>query len=222
MSRWLARPRRWQVVRRLNGTVMTVYLWHMVPAVLLAVALYPTGVMPQPAVGSALWWETRPIWLGALALILVPVVLGVMRAERPMLRLPAGIGSPGRWSGPILLAGTAAAMYGLARLAISGFAPGGILPALVLAVFGCGVTGTLLSGRPKAGVRRNRAASRGIARRGRAGPTGRWRPPAPVHPAGMIPAIARSRRLGQAARLDAGGVAGQRGPARPARGDRSG
>jgi fucose 4-O-acetylase-like acetyltransferase len=153
VSRWLARPRRWQVVRRLNGTVMTVYLWHMVPAVLLAVALYPTGVMPQPAVGSALWWETRPIWLGALALILVPVVLGVMRAERPMLRLPAGIGSPGRWSGPILLAGTAAAMYGLARLAISGFAPGGILPALVLAVFGCGVTGTLLSGRPKAGVR---------------------------------------------------------------------
>jgi hypothetical protein len=130
---------------------MTVYLWHMVPAIIVAVALYPTAVMPQPAIGSAQWWQTRPIWLAALALILVPLVLAVMRAERPMLRLPAGIGSPGRWSGPLLLAGIAAAMFGLARLAIAGFAPGGAVPALALAAFACGVACVLFSGRPPDG-----------------------------------------------------------------------
>jgi hypothetical protein len=97
---------------------------------------------------AAQWWQTRPVWLGACALILVPLVLAVMRAERPMLRLPTGLGTPGRWSGMILLAGIAAAMAGLARLAIAGYAPGGILPALALAAFGCGVIGTLCSGHP--------------------------------------------------------------------------
>jgi fucose 4-O-acetylase-like acetyltransferase len=148
VSRWLARPRRWRAITRLNPAVMTVYLWHMVPVVIVAVALYPTAVMPQPAIGSAQWWQTRPAWLGACALILVPLVLAVMRAERPMLRLPSGLGTPGRWSGIILLAGIAAAMAGLARLAIAGFAPGGALPVLALAALGCGVIGTLFSGHP--------------------------------------------------------------------------
>jgi hypothetical protein len=127
---------------------MTVYLWHMAPVIIVAAALYATGVMPQPAIGSALWWETRPIWLGVLAVVLVLLVLGVSWAERPMLRLPVGIGSPGRWSAPILLLGIAAAMVGLAKLAISGFAPEGTVPLLVLAAVACGVIVTLLSGRP--------------------------------------------------------------------------
>jgi fucose 4-O-acetylase-like acetyltransferase len=151
-SRWLARPRRWRVVTRLNTSVMTVYLWHMVPVVIVAAALYPTAVMPQPAIGSAQWWLTRPAWLGACALILVPLVLAVMRAERPMLRLPSGLGTPGRWSGMMLLAGIAAAMAGLAQLAIAGFAPDGAVPVVVLAAFGCGVACTLFSGRCPRGV----------------------------------------------------------------------
>jgi hypothetical protein len=48
----------------------------------------------------------------------------------------------------ILLAGSAAAMTGLARLATAGFAPDGNVLALVLAALGCGVIGTLFSGRP--------------------------------------------------------------------------
>ena len=31
---------------------------------------------------GALWWEARPVWLGALALLLVPLVLGVADAVR--------------------------------------------------------------------------------------------------------------------------------------------
>jgi hypothetical protein len=148
VTRWLARPRRWRVITRLNGSCMTVYLWHMVPVVVVALALYPTAVMPQPAIGSAQWWLTRPAWLGACALILALLVVVVRRAERPVLRLPTGLGTSGRWSGPLLLVGIAAAMFGLTRLAISGFDPGGTLPALALAAFGGGVACTLLSGRP--------------------------------------------------------------------------
>jgi fucose 4-O-acetylase-like acetyltransferase len=147
-SRLLARPRRWRLVTRLNRPVMTVYLWHMVPVVIVAAALYPTAVLPQPAIGSAQWWLTRPAWLGACALILVLLVAVVTRAERPVRRLPTGLASPGRWSGPLLLAGLAATMFGLVRLAIAGFAPGGGLPAVALAAFGCGVACVLFSGRP--------------------------------------------------------------------------
>jgi fucose 4-O-acetylase-like acetyltransferase len=147
VSRWLARPRRWRRVQRLNASVMTVYLWHMVPALVIAVAFYPTGVMPQPAVGTGEWWLTRLAWFGLLTLVLVPLVAVITWAERPMLRLPAGVGPSGWWSPTLLVVATAAAMAGLARLAIAGFAPGGHLPAGVLAAYAAGLVGTLLTGR---------------------------------------------------------------------------
>ena len=72
VSRLLVRPRLWRRVKNLNATVMTLYLWHMAPVIVIAVAFYPTGVMPQPAVGTAQWWETaarlaRPSHGGARA-----------------------------------------------------------------------------------------------------------------------------------------------------------
>jgi fucose 4-O-acetylase-like acetyltransferase len=147
VSRLLARPRLWHWVRRLNGTAMTVYLWHFVPAIVIAVAFYSTGVMPQPAVGTAEWWELRPAWFALLTAVLVPLVMVVMRAERPMLRLPAGLGRPGPWSPVLLLAGIAASAAGLARLAIGGFAPQGHVPAVVLAACTAGLVATLFTGR---------------------------------------------------------------------------
>ena len=38
-----------------------------------------------------------------------------MRAERPLSRLPAGIGPSGPWFPALLLAGLTASMFGLAR-----------------------------------------------------------------------------------------------------------
>ncbi len=147
VSRLLQRPRLWQPVRRLNATVMNVYLWHFVPAIIVAIAFYATGVMPQPAIGTAEWWELRPAWWGLLTVLLVALVIVVMRAERPMLRLPAGVGRPGPWSPVLLLAGIVAASVGLTRLAIAGFAPGGHPPVLVLAAFVIGMAATLFTGR---------------------------------------------------------------------------
>jgi fucose 4-O-acetylase-like acetyltransferase len=153
-TRLLAGPRLWRPVTRLNEATMTVYLWHFVPVIVVAVAFYPTRVMPQPAIGTAEWWELRVAWFSMLTVVLVPLVIAVMRAERPMIRLPVGIGPPRPWSPVLLLAGLAASMFGLARLAIAGFAPVGQLPALALAACAAGVAATLFTGHaPAAGVR---------------------------------------------------------------------
>ena len=133
---------------------MTVYLWHFVPVIVIAVAFYGTGVMPQPAIRTAQWWELRRAWFALLTVVLVPLMAVVMRAERPMRRLPAGIGPPGVWSPLLLAAGLGTSMFGLARLAIARFAPGGQLPTLALAVCAAGLAATLLTGRaPAAGVK---------------------------------------------------------------------
>jgi len=146
VSRLLAGPGLWPRVRRLNASVMTIYLWHFVPVIVIAAAFYPTGVMPQPAIGTAQWWELRPAWLLLLTVVLVPLVLVLEWAEQPMLRLPAGVGPPGSWSPVLLLLGLAASMVGLARLAIAGFAPDGHLPALVLTACAVGLAAILLTG----------------------------------------------------------------------------
>jgi Acyltransferase family len=99
-ARLLAGPRQWHLVERLNNAVMTVYLWHFVPVIIVAMAFYPTGVMPQPAIGTAQWWELRVAWFALLTVVLVPLVIAVMWAERPMRRLPAGIGPSGAAARP--------------------------------------------------------------------------------------------------------------------------
>ncbi len=146
-SRLLARPRPWRWVTRLNDTTMTVYLWHFVPAIVIAVAFYRTGLIAQPAIGTGEWWELRPAWFALLIVVLVPMVVAAMRAERLLVRLPGGLGRPGPWSPVLLLLGIVALMLGLTRLAIDGFAPGGHLPPLVLAACAAGLAATLLTGR---------------------------------------------------------------------------
>jgi fucose 4-O-acetylase-like acetyltransferase len=147
VSRLLARPRWWRPVTRLTPAVMLVYLWHMVPVVIAAVAFYPTGVMPQQRIGSAEWWELRPAWEALLAVILITLIAGLLRLHRPLLLvLPTGLGPGLPWSPAVLTAGLAATGFGLTRLAIAGFAPGGRLPALVLGAYACGLLLTLLSG----------------------------------------------------------------------------
>jgi fucose 4-O-acetylase-like acetyltransferase len=147
VTRLLDRERWWRLVSCLNPKVMTIYLWHMAPVVVVAVALYPTGVMPQPPIGSAHWWALRVVWFAALTIVLVLVVWAVMWAERPLRLLPAGLCRTGPWSPLLLALGLAAAMTGLTKLAISGFAPGGSLPWPVLAALAGGMLLALMSGR---------------------------------------------------------------------------
>lgn len=149
VSRLLERDRWWRLVTRLNPAVMLVYLWHMVPVIIVAIAFYPTGIIPQPRIGTAEWWELRPAWVALLAVILVPLIAGLLWVHRPLLRvLPAGLAPARPWSPALLVAGLAAAGFGLTKLAIGGFSPGGGLPVLAIGAYACGLLLTLLSGPP--------------------------------------------------------------------------
>ncbi|MFI9782892.1 acyltransferase [Kitasatospora sp. NPDC051984] len=142
-QRFLATPARRDEVTRLNRAAMTVYLWHPVPVVLVAVTLYPAGLVPQPGVGSWQWFALRPAWFAVLTVLLVALVAVLQRAQRPLLGLT---GSTGR-SPALLLGGLAAALPALAWLAVNGFAPSGHPPVLALAAFACGFALVLRSGR---------------------------------------------------------------------------
>ncbi|MBB1244155.1 acyltransferase, partial [Streptomyces durbertensis] len=89
VERWLDRRRPWTVVVAVNLVALTVFLWHMAAVVVAAVVLYPPGLLPQPAVGSAEWLLWRVPWLGCLLLVLLVLVLVFGPAERG-LPLPAG------------------------------------------------------------------------------------------------------------------------------------
>jgi hypothetical protein len=147
-ARLMLRPGLWRCVRRLNTTVMTLYLWQFVPVIIVAIACYPAALLPQPPVGSAQWWELRPAWFAILTAVLAALTMLVMRAERPLLKLPPATGPPGPWSPAILLAGLAAAMFGLTRLAIGGLAPGGHPPLVALAAFAAGLLAVFCAGHP--------------------------------------------------------------------------
>ncbi|MEU6775028.1 acyltransferase [Streptomyces sp. NPDC046759] len=149
LQRLTARPAWRKSLSRLNPTVMTVYLWHMVPVLIVAPALYPTGVLPQPAIGTALWWALRAAWIALLTAVLVPLTAFLTWMQRPLRLLPPGVGRTGWWSPALVLCGLAAAGVALARLAIGGFAPGGHLALVPSAGCVCGLTMVLCSGRPE-------------------------------------------------------------------------
>ena len=52
-----------------NNNVMALYLWHMIPVVIVAIVGYPAGLLPQPVEGSRSWWLARLEWVGILSLV---------------------------------------------------------------------------------------------------------------------------------------------------------
>lgn len=81
---WLARPRVWTAVVGVNAVILTVFLWHMTAAVIGGYALVATGVLPQPTIGSGVWWALRVPWVAALGVVLVALVALWRRWEAPV------------------------------------------------------------------------------------------------------------------------------------------
>lgn len=144
LRRWLDRPRVWALVVRGNSVVMTLYLWHMVPVVIVAALAAAAGLLPGPRAGTLPWWELRIVWVGALALVLAGVVGLVGRFERPR---PPRLGLTGRAASTLLLVCTALTGYALSRLALGGFAPAGHLAAGSLVIYAIGMLALWLAGR---------------------------------------------------------------------------
>ncbi|MFJ2581804.1 universal stress protein [Kitasatospora aureofaciens] len=145
--RLLASAKRQGRLARLNQAVMTVYLWHPVPVVVVAATLYPAEVAPQPSIGTWQWWALRPVWCAVLSVLLIPLTMAAQRAQRPPHGPAAGPGPGGRWSPVVLALGLAAILPALARLAIDGFAPAGHPAGPVLALYVCGFLLVQLAGR---------------------------------------------------------------------------
>ena len=129
-----------RVLARANSNVMALYLWHMIPVVIVAVVGYPAGLLPQPVEGTAQWWLVRLEWVVILSLV-TAVELALLWWGRRFFSapLPALAMFRGRWAEPIMLAGASMAAYGLALFAADGFAPYGHVPWLTAVIFAVGV-----------------------------------------------------------------------------------
>ncbi|WP_204802748.1 acyltransferase family protein [Mycobacterium riyadhense] len=124
-----------------NSNVMALYLWHMLPVVIVALVGYPTGLLPQPVEGTAQWWLARLEWVVILCLV-TAVELALLWLLRRVAAAPLPIidlSLADRWSEPLLVAGAAMATYGLAFFAAEGFAPYGNFPWMTALIFGVGV-----------------------------------------------------------------------------------
>lgn len=132
-----------------NANVMALYLWHMVPVVIVAIVAYPAGLIPQPHEGSAAWWLVRLEWVAILALVTaVEIVLlwwlrRLFAAPLPMFGVPLG----DRWAEAVMLTGALLAAAGLHLLAQAGFAPEGCFSWPTAAIFAAGVV--LVALRPR-------------------------------------------------------------------------
>lgn len=147
MTRRLRRPCLRRAVARADRMVMTLYLWHMAPVILAAVALYPTGLLPSTSIGSPTWLQQRLIWVAALTILFIPIAVALRPAERLMPARRAADSAPLRREAWLLLAaGVGAAGFALARIAAEGFVPGGRLPIAVLTAYAAGVLLVIAAG----------------------------------------------------------------------------
>ena len=139
IRRWLERPGPWTATVLVNGSIMTVFLWHSTVQVLViggALALDGAGLALTP--GSPAWWAARPLWLGLMLIALFPAVALFARYERGGRAAKATVPAAGVQAGAAL-----ALCLGLALLAWSGVAVAGppyitIVPVL-LAIAGAAV-----------------------------------------------------------------------------------
>lgn len=127
-----------------NNNIMALYLWHMIPVVIVAIVGYPAGLLPQPPEGSAGWWLARLEWVVILSIVTAVEMMLLFWARRlfaaplPLLGVPL----TERWVEPVMLAGGAMVAYALSMIAAEGFAPDGHFPWLTAVIF---VVGALLA-----------------------------------------------------------------------------
>ncbi len=82
--RRLEHMRTWSVVVAVNGSIMSLYLWHLtVMVAVLGTSIALGGIGLGVGAGTLGWWLTRPIWLALLLALTLPVLAVVARFERP-------------------------------------------------------------------------------------------------------------------------------------------
>ena len=123
-----------------NDNVMALYLWHMIPVVIVALVGYPAGLLPQPPEGTADWWLARLEWVVVLGLVTAVEMVLLWWGRRVFAGPLPGIDTPltQSWAEPVTLIGTAMAAYALSFVAANGFAPDGRFPWPAALIFAAG------------------------------------------------------------------------------------
>ena len=129
-----------QILSVANTNVMALYLWHMVPVVVVAALLYPAGLMPQPVEGSLAWWGVRLLWLAVLTVVAAVEMVVLYQMRRFFAApLPALAASGGSALTDVTMAvGVAMTAYGIGYVSARGFAPNGELPWHAMLIFAVG------------------------------------------------------------------------------------
>jgi hypothetical protein len=132
VTRRLRRSRWRRLLAVANNNVMAVYLWQMVPVVVVALLGYPTGLLPQPEAGTGQWWGFRLIWLLILIVVTTAQMALLWLGRSAFNRALPAISTPlPMCSAPaLLIVGVGTATFVLWRLAVEGFAPDGHFPAV--------------------------------------------------------------------------------------------
>jgi len=134
--RWLQGLRPWTTTVLVNGTIMTLYLWHVTVMSLIVGLLnllggIGLGVRPN----TVSWWSSRPLWIAFLGVILL-VFIAVFGRFEQIARGGASAALPG-WR---VLTGAIGVCAGLAILALNGIGSEGLLgiryEAVLLALVG--------------------------------------------------------------------------------------
>jgi len=121
MRPWLARlaerPTLAGLSDAINRNAMQIYLWHVPVIVLIAVVLVVVGApFPEPLSGE--WWQSRPPFLIAVALLLIPIVIGVAWLERRGER--TDVAPVGPWLAALKVV---LGIAGVVTILIAGFTP---------------------------------------------------------------------------------------------------
>ena len=119
---------------------MALYLWQMIPLIVVTLVGYPTGLLHQPPIGSELWWLARLESELVLAVVTV-ILLGLLSWRRSLFAAPLPtFTTPVRESVSLAARylGTAACAVSLGVIAATGFAPNGRFPVVPVVLFAAG------------------------------------------------------------------------------------
>lgn len=84
LRRRLSGHRTWTAVVAVNGSIMSLYLWHLTVMVLvLGGSIALGGIGLHAPVNTPTWWVSRPVWLVVLLVLTLPVLAAVAGFERP-------------------------------------------------------------------------------------------------------------------------------------------
>jgi hypothetical protein len=127
VTRWLERSERaWPRTIAANAIAMSVYLWHMTAAVVVAAVAHLGGLLPEVEPGTTAWWATKVPFLALNLAVLVPIVRKVAPVEQRAL-----LGGTTRWPGGLGSVLAVAAVLSMSLKAWSSSSPAVLVPGLV-------------------------------------------------------------------------------------------